>query len=148
MSETAKTFQFNLRMLEKYRFEIDFGEYGNIHTDEPSPLGDDQGPNPARLLAASVANCLAASLLFSIRKFREDAGVVTARVSATIDREEGRWRVMHIDVRLQLGNAAENIPHLHRALAQFEDFCVVTQSVRKGIAVDVSIVDPLGKTLK
>lgn len=148
MSDEAKSFEFSLHMLEKYRFEIDFGEFGKILTDEPAPLGDGNGPNPARLLAASVANCLAASLMFSIRKFREEPGTVTARVNATIDREDGRWRVVTIKVTLQLGNTAEHIPHLHRALAQFEDFCVVTQSVRKGVTVDVSIIDQQGNVLK
>jgi hypothetical protein len=32
-------------------------------------------------------------------------------------------------------------------LAQFEDFCIVTQSVRQGIKVDVSIRDGEGKLL-
>jgi len=32
-------------------------------------------------------------------------------------------------------------------LAQFEDFCIVTQSVRQGIAVDVSLRDGDGTLL-
>lgn len=146
MSE-AKTFEFTLRLLEKYRFELDFGEFGQLETDEPSPLGDGDGPNPARLLAASVANCLAASLIFAIRKFREEPGAVSAKVQASIDRVEKFWRVVNIRVELTLGNRAENIPHLQRALAQFEDFCVVTQSVRHGIPVEVTVHDAEGKVL-
>jgi len=147
MSE-SKTVEFKIKLLEKYRFEIDFSEFGKIHTDEPAPLGDGDGPNPARMLAAAVGNCLAASLIFAIRKFHEEPGEVTANVKATIDREDNRWRVVNIHVALALGNNAEAIPHLQRALAQFEDFCVVTQSVRKGIAVDVSIVDKQGTVIK
>jgi uncharacterized OsmC-like protein len=58
-----KTFSVKLKLLEKYLFEIDFGEFGKFMTDEPTPLGDGEGPVPSALLAASVANCLAASLL-------------------------------------------------------------------------------------
>jgi hypothetical protein len=36
---------------------------------------------------------------------------------------------------------------LERVLGQFEDFCIVTQSVRAGIAVDVRVVDAEGVDL-
>jgi len=147
MSE-AQTVELQLKLLDKYRFEIDFSGCGKIVADEGPPLGDGAGPNPAHLLAAAVGNCLAATLLFSIRKFKEDPGLVTAKVKATLDREGKYLRVVHIAVELQLGNHGESIPHLQRALAQFEDFCTVTQSVRKGIAVDVRVLDSQGVLVK
>jgi len=142
------SFQIELKLLEKYIFEIDFGEFGKVITDEPEPLGSGEGPNPVRLLAASVGNCLAASLMFAIRKFKEEPGEVTATVSGQLDRLEGRWRVAGMNVVIRLGNGAENIPHLERALAQFEDFCVVTQSVRSGIPVAVEVLDSSGAVVK
>ena len=36
---------------------------------------------------------------------------------------------------------------LERALAQFEDFCVVTQSVRAAFPVDVRVLDSAGTVL-
>lgn len=33
-----KTFNISLKLLENYLFEIDFGEFGNIMSDEPPPL--------------------------------------------------------------------------------------------------------------
>lgn len=147
MSDEAKTIEIQLALIDKYKFEIDFGDFGKIASDEPAPLGDGDGPNPSRLLAAAVANCLAASLVFAIRKFKEDPGKVHAQVKATIDREDKRWRVTHIEVTLKLGNMAGSIPHIQRALASFEDYCVVTQSVRKGVTVDVSVLDAAGNKL-
>ena len=49
-----------------YRFEarFDHPSLPALATDEPPPLGGDAGPHPA-LLGTAVANCLAASLLFS-----------------------------------------------------------------------------------
>ena len=124
---------------------IDFGEFGQLLTDEPAPLGEGQGPNPARLLIASVANCLCASLLFSIQKYHQQAGEMSAKVTGTIERVEKRWRVTHISVALTLGNEAENIAHFDRIISQFEDFCVVTQSVRHGIEVNVDIFNSKGE---
>jgi hypothetical protein len=49
-----------------------------------------------------------------------------------------------------LGKGAGPNPsrHLDRVLAQFEDFCVVTQSVRSGFPVSVTVRDGDGKVLK
>jgi hypothetical protein len=35
----------------------------------------------------------------------------------------------------------DDIAHAQRCFAQFEDFCVVTESVRHGIPVGVRVVD-------
>ena len=61
---------------------------------------------------------------------------------------EGRLRVQAIDVVLQLGQSAASLQQLDRALAQFEDFCTVTQSVRTGIDVKVQVRDATGARLK
>jgi hypothetical protein len=39
------------------------------------------------------------------------------------------------------------MPNLDRALAQFEDFCTVSESVQAGIPVTVSIADGAGTEL-
>ena len=145
MSETGKTFQVSLKLLEKYLFEVDFGEFGNVMTDEPPPLGDGEGPNPSAMLAAAVANCMAASLLFAMRKHKDDPGELTATVSGTIERVEKFLRVTRLDVKLHLGKALADLPSIVKAVSQFENFCVVTQSVRHGIDVTVEVFDASGE---
>jgi len=145
MSEPS-TFKVKLELLENYIFKVDFGDFGDIITDEAPPLGQGEGPNPARLLAAAVGNCLCASLLFALRKFKDNPGGVEAEVNGTLERQEGRWRIGGMQVTLTVENA-DTLEHLPRALEQFEDFCIVTQSVRQGIAVDVKVVDQTGKVL-
>ncbi|TXH96604.1 MAG: OsmC family peroxiredoxin [Rheinheimera sp.] len=140
MSE-SNSFSVQMRLLSGFKFEIDFGEAGQVLSDEPPPLGEGEGPNPSRLLAAAVANCLAASLLFAVRKFKEDPGQINAKVEGHLERQEGRWRINKLDVELNLGTDAASMAHLERALSQFENFCVVTQSVRQGIEVAVKVHD-------
>ncbi|MGM9488289.1 OsmC family protein [Ideonella sp. YS5] len=69
---TEAGFTIQLVQQADYRFEARFDNPAlpALVTDEPAPLGRDAGPNPARLLGTAVANCLAASLLFSLRKFK------------------------------------------------------------------------------
>ena len=117
--------------------------------DEPAPLGDGAGPSPSQLLAAAVANCLSASLLFAHGKFKEDPGRLTTTATCEIGRnEKNRLRVIGMKVTITLGVAPESLGHLDRALAQFEDFCTVSQSVRTGIPFTVTVKSPDGRVLK
>ena len=56
-------------------------------------------------------------------------------------------RIPSITVDLHLGVPAAQLHHPDRALAQYEDFCVVTQSVRPGIDVIARVWDRDGVEL-
>jgi organic hydroperoxide reductase OsmC/OhrA len=149
MSET-QAFTLTLTQESDYVFRIEFDDTAipALHTDESAPLGNDSGPNPSRMLVAAVANCLSASLLFSLRKYKNTPGTIVTRARATLDRnEQKRLRVAHIDVVIELPDAAADYAQIERLLQQFENFCVVTESVRHGVAVDVSVRDRNGATL-
>jgi uncharacterized OsmC-like protein len=143
-------FTIELTQQADYRFETRFDRAGvpPLVSDEPPPLGGDAGPNPDRLLVAAIANCLCASLLFALRKFKNDAGPMRARGTATVVRnEQKRLRIGRVDVEIHLGVVAAELKQLERALAQFEDFCTVTQSVRAAFPVGVRVLDSAGVQL-
>lgn len=144
---SSKTFSVHMKLLENYLFEVDFGEFGNVMTDEPPPLGDGEGPNPSAMLAASVANCMSASLLFALRKYKNDPGELSASVTGTVDRVDKYLRVTQLDVEIKLGREQAELPDLRKALEQFENFCVVTQSVRHGVPVSVVVKDSAGDAI-
>jgi len=142
--------RINLEQDGDYAFRISFDDTAlePLLSDEAAPLGHDRGPNPSRLLLASVANCLVASLLFALRKQRNQPGKLRAEITASLVRNaEGRWRIPQAFVELQLPEGNEHYQHLDRVLEQFEEFCVVTQSVRKGIDVQVTVKDAHGNVL-
>lgn len=146
MSDTQKI-TLTLEQEHDYAFRIHFDETGipDLLTDEPEPLGEGAGPNPSRMLVAAVANCLSASLLFALRKFKNQPGkLVTTAIAELTRNEQGRFRVSHIQADIQLAEAADAHASLERILAQFENFCIVTESVRHGIDVSVSITDAEG----
>ena len=146
----AHVVSVNLKQEKDYRFAIDFaGGIPVLYGDETPPLGNGTGPNPAQLLAAAVGNCMSDSLLFAIRKFKQNPDPIQTTVTATVDRNaENRLRVQNINVRLTLGVAGSSLAHLDRALAQFEEFCTVGQSVRQGIPVTIEVYDGEGLRLK
>jgi organic hydroperoxide reductase OsmC/OhrA len=152
MSDSTDTpITLQLAQQADYRFEVRFDDPAlpPLVTDEPAPLGAGAGPNPARLLGTAVANCLAASLLFALRKFRNDAAEpLRATASVSTERNaERRLRIGRIGVDLHLAAPAAALKSMERVLAQFEDFCIVTQSVRAGIRVDVRVIDRDGAVL-
>lgn len=149
MSDT-QDFSITLEQESDFVFRVSFEDtpIASLLTDEPPPLGENAGPNPSRLLTAAVANCLSASLLFALRKFRNTPGKIVTRATAHLARNEhGRLRVESIDAKIRLPGQAQDYQQLPRVLAQFEDFCVVTESVRNGVAVNVSVQDEDGVQL-
>jgi len=141
-----ETRQFTLELAREggYRFEVTFDQAGMpaLHLDEAAPIGEGTGPNPARLLATSIGHCLASSLLFCLQKSRVEVEGLKVEVAGTIERNDaGRLRVASVHVRLLPGIAEADRERIGRCLGLFEDFCIVTQSVRNGLDVQV-VVEP------
>lgn len=145
-----KTVTVRLEQRRDYQIENHFG--GGVAVllgDEPPPLGQGAGPEPVQLLAAAVGNCLMASLLFALRKYKQQPEPLRAEVSAEVGRNpQGRLRVLSLAARLTLGVPVEALDHMERVLTQFESFCTVTESVRQGIPVTVEVFDAQGAKLK
>jgi len=141
----AQHFEISLKLLENYVFEVDFGEFGNIITDEPPPLGDGEGPDPASMLAAAVGNCMAVSLLYALRKSGEDLDGLNVKVGGVIQRVDGFLRVTDVNVVLTLGKSREQLLSLDKVLSRFENYCTVTQSVRHGVNVSAEVFDANGE---
>ncbi len=146
MAEILQT--VTLSHLGNYKFLIDFGMSVPLQSDEPQPIGQGLGPSPEQLLAASIANCLCASLFFALTKYRQPAEGLKANVAiSTVRNERGRLRIKAVDVDIVLPVEVTHQEQIARALTQFEDFCTVSESVKRGIPVNVSIADGAGTLL-
>jgi len=106
------------------------------------------GPNPSRMLALAVLGCLSASFIFCLKKrnfkiddFKSEAEVTIARNT------EGFWRVKKIDVDIDpkiddpdvLKRARQCLKSAKDGVSFFEQYCIITQSIRSGIEVNVKI---------
>ena len=146
----TETHSVTITRQDKFRFLVDFEPgLGQLVDDEPAPLGDGAGPAPTNLLDAAMANCLSASLLFAIGKFKGDPGHLVTTATWEVGRNEhNRLRIAGVNVTITLGVAAQTLPRLDRALEQFEDFCTVSQSVRTGIPYNVTVKDTDGTVIR
>lgn len=135
-------FSITLDRIRDFEFRVKFDKehFGELLMDEPEPLGGDRAPNAARILAAAVGNCLSASLLFCMQKSRARVRSMHTGVKVRMGRnQKNRMRISGIEVEIEPAYEPEDQPRLDRCLELFEDFCVVTQSVRQGIDVAVKV---------
>ena len=142
MAADAKTAIAHIQLVDGYRFTASFPDVAGatpITLDEAAPLGTGAGPTPAGLLAAAVGGCLSASLTLCLNKAHLDPDAVNAHVTARIARNEsGRLRIEGLDVELTPCFAGSD-ERFDRCTSLYEDFCIVTESVRKGIPVNVHL---------
>ena len=151
MSEEGR-FTIHLEQQEDYQFNVKFDlpKAPDVLMDEPPPLGERAGPNAARMLAAAAGNCLSASLLFCVTKTMDQipSRSLQTEVTCRLARnEKKRLRVVGLDVRMTIDDALEKSPKLKRCMDLFEDFCVVSASIRQGIPIQVSVVNRAGNIL-
>jgi len=136
-------FQIGIEQVQGYEFRVRFDkeQFAPLVMDEPPPLGRDTGPNAARVLAAAIGNCLAASLVFcAARKAAVKLERVRSKVKVQIVRNENkRLRIGSVEVTIDPGLSEEEGARLMGCLGLFEDFCTVTESVRRGIPVKVIV---------
>jgi len=132
----------------RFRVEFELPGVPAVTTDAMPPLGLAHGPDSERLLMAAVANCLSASLAFALRKYRNpEVPLRTSAQAWLAPNEQGRLRMQRIVVDIHLGVPASSIRLLDRALAQYQDFCTVTASIRRALPIHVRVFDGDGVLL-
>ncbi len=144
-----RTFAVELVRASGYRFQVTSEREGGpgFQVDEAPPLGEGNGPTPTELLGAAIGGCLGASLVFCLDRSRVPVEGIRTRVEGTLERNEaGRLRVGGIRVQLQV-DLPEPEPRGARCLDLFQDFCIVKESVRAGIPIEVQVVDRDGRDL-
>lgn len=126
-----------------YKFEITFDELptARVMSDEPAPTGESAGPSASMMLSSAVGHCLSSSLLFCLEKSRVKTKDLTTDVETVMSKnDKGRWRVKDIKVKMKPTVDAIDENKLERCKGMFQDFCIVSASVREGIKIDVEIV--------
>jgi uncharacterized OsmC-like protein len=146
--EEVKSVSVTLEQTKGLEFLVKFDDDMQLLMDEPEPLGANKGPNASRVLSAAIGNCLSASLLFCLHRARVDTHGVKTTVTTQLIRDDNkRLRIGSSLVEIAVDLDREPEKKIERCIQIFEDFCVVTASVRRGIDVSVSVVDQNGEKL-
>jgi len=132
-------------------FKCDLGnmKVKDCYIDEEHPQEVDMlGPNPSRLLGLAILGCLSASFIFCLKKRKFKVDDFSAEAEVIISRnEKGFLRVKNIDINIKpnitdpdaLKRAKQCLKTAKDGVSFFEQYCTVTQSIRSGIDVNVTL---------
>ena len=131
---------------DRYSFYARFvSEEGDLEMNEPEPLGPGGGPEGVSLLTGAAGYCMAASLVFCLRKVRVPFSGMRVRAVGHLKRVERRLRRiegLEIDIHLQVDE--EHRQALERCLRHYHDFCIVTESIRGSFPITIRTHHPWG----
>jgi organic hydroperoxide reductase OsmC/OhrA len=145
MSDSEKKqIQVGLKLEDQMIFKCELGEIKveDCYIDETHDKEAEMwGPNPSRMLGTAILGCLSASFIFCLKKKEFTVEDLDAKAEVTVGRnEKGFWRVLNIDVVIKPKiDTPEMRKRADRCRKMFEDYCIVTQAVRDGINVDVTL---------
>jgi organic hydroperoxide reductase OsmC/OhrA len=132
-----------------FKTNIGLGHFNDFFIDET--LDDDKilkGPDAAQMLGMAILSCLSASLIFCLNKRGLNPDDLEARAIISFKKiEKGFTRIKQIDVKIapKTGDEA-TLKRLNQCLREmksenmmFEENCIITESVREGIKVNVDV---------
>lgn len=123
--------KYDIQIRGKHQFIVD----ASSETE-----GNDEAPAPVDLVTAAVCSCLGSSFTFCASKVRAELTGLTVIANAQISRVEGYLRVTNIDVTINPQFKEEEATKKQdRCIALFRNYCTVTESVTRGIPVNVNI---------
>ena len=143
MSDEMKT-KVGIVLKDQMIFKCDLGSMkvkdcyiDETHRDEVDMLG----PNPSRMLAFAILGCLSASFIFCLKKKNLSIDDLKGEAEVSLGRnEKGFWRVNKIDVKIDAKvDNPETLKRAELCRKMYEDYCTVTQSVRKGIDININL---------
>ncbi len=142
MAEKEKEYSINIKRIQNYKFEVDFNldNADRIVVDEDPPQGLNEGGDPSRLLAASIAHCTMSSLLFCMEKSRASVDDMKATARVVFGRDEDkRLRITDVILSIDVKVPKSDEPKLERCVPLFQQYCTVTESVKRGINIKTDI---------
>jgi len=144
MKKNEARVKVGIKLTENMIYKCDLGQINmdDLFIDETRKKRTDRiGPSPTKLLALSILGCLAACFEFCLQKKGFTLSDLDGRAEVTFARNEKNiWRIKKINVEFlpKIDN-----PEMRKSVAQckrlFEQYCIITESLRKGIEIDVNL---------
>jgi uncharacterized OsmC-like protein len=118
---------------------------GDLLLPAPTPVGVGYGPEAVTLLNMSTTYCMTASLNYYLAKARVVPTTLRAKghVGMRLTEEQFR-RVKSIEIDIRIEVDEKERKRLMRALDRFNDFCIITESIKGSFPINVRVHHPWG----
>ncbi|MFW9998677.1 MAG: OsmC family protein [Candidatus Hodarchaeota archaeon] len=134
----------SLKKEEEMIYRCDLGgiKMQSLYIDESRKnIKEKIGPSPAKLLALSILSCLSLSFEFCLQKTGFILSDLNGSAEVIIARnDKDFWRIKKIDVNIE--PIIKN-PEMRKRADQcqrfFEQYCIISESLRKGIEINVNL---------
>jgi organic hydroperoxide reductase OsmC/OhrA len=136
--------EIEIELLEQENWKIKFKSESmkDLVINNSAVLPEKRGTEARKLLAASLAECVCANLLFLLNWAKVDLADFksTAKVSTTRD-SKGRIYVdkVNLIVNLDITEDKDTLKKIERVKNLFRKGCLITRSLERGIKVNYSI---------
>ncbi len=129
-----------IERLEGYDFKVSIRDgMEAFMMSEPAPLGTGEHPNGGHALGAALGHCMCSALIFCLEKARVEVNSLKAELWTKMERnEDGHMRLTR--VRVKLYPTVNDVAKAKRCIDIYEDYCIVTQSIRQGIDVEAEVI--------
>jgi putative redox protein len=127
------------RVSSAFTHRLDIRQHHVTVDEPPEHGGEDQGPNPQELLAASLASCTAITIEMYARRKGWDLGPIEVRCEYT-PAERGSATHFRLDLRLPEGLSEEQLDRLRTIAAK----CPVHRTLEGEVSFEdhVHLVEP------
>lgn len=129
---------------EKVRFEVRGPRGHKVDVDEPPPLGEDHGMDPAELLLGALATCSGISALSLLQKMRQPVGKLQIRAQG---KRQDEWPKAFTEIHLAFevsGDGAFNQALVEKAIRLAHSrYCPVSGTIQlgeHGCQIDATVV--------
>ncbi|MHA1372577.1 MAG: OsmC family protein [Promethearchaeota archaeon] len=138
--------KIHLKWIGNIGFNASTRQFNEILIDEPAEFhGDDRGPSSVEYLGISIGGCIGTSFAYCLKRMElnVDEFDVDVDVKMThVESEEGNpLRIVKINVNINVklldGDDDEDL--LNLCIKSVKKYCVVTQSIMRGIPVEISV---------
>jgi uncharacterized OsmC-like protein len=135
--------KINISWMDDFGFKADVRQFKNILLDEPQSFkGSDRGPSPVEYILLGIGGCLGASFIHCCKinnlKIKRLELIVDGKM--THNQPYNHLELVNVNTELNIidfkGKKDED---LEKCINNFKHYCVVTNSLIRGLPIDVKV---------
>jgi uncharacterized OsmC-like protein len=133
-----------LNYTKDLHFKASARDFKDINVDEPASFhGTDLGPSAVEYLLIGIGGCLGTTFIYCLQRRNIELDSFEIEVDGKLTHTGPKMRLRLVNVVVELKYRAKksiNAAGIGDCIKEFKEFCIVTNSIAKGIPIDVNCI--------